>query len=474
MTLHFDNSFASLPENFYTRIMPSPPASPHFVHVNDSMARVLGLTAEEQQLDYLGGYKLWQGSAPVAAVYAGHQFGAFVPRLGDGRALLLGEVLHSDNQRCDLVLKGGGKTPYSRMGDGRAVLRSSIREYVVGDYLTALRVPSTRALCLVGTNDIVQREQPEPAATIIRTAPSHVRFGSFEYFHYQQQPENVRLLADYVLEHFYPELAAEPHKYVLLFYAITQRTAQLMAAWQATGFVHGVMNTDNMSVLGITLDFGPYGFMERYTPTQVFNHTDRHGRYAYKQQPAIGYWNLQALAHAFGALLPYEAISEVLGQYWPIYQQSFMQRMTQRLGLIQIQQGDAELVQQFLILLQAENIDFTHGFLALYYTQAALPMPAWLSTKDWALSSTSWWQEYQARLQQQDKSISLELLRQHNPHFVPRFALLQKVIAAVSAGDAAMLDNLLAACQAPFAANSAPADFYECAAAAPTGLSCSS
>src|SRR5687767_3805903 len=240
----------------------------------------------------LTGAKPLPGSEPLAMLYAGHQFGAYVPQLGDGRAILLGEVRNGRGERWDLHLKGCGRTPYSRMGDGRAVLRSTIREYLCGEAMHGLGIPTTRALCIIGTDLRVQRETVEPGALLVRMAPSHVRFGSFEVFYYRGQHEHLRTLADYVIADHYPHLAEEKDKYARFLREVSVRTARLIAQWQAVGWAHGVMNTDNMSVLGITLDYGPYGFMDAYDPGFIPNHSDDYGRYSFHAQPAIAQWNV--------------------------------------------------------------------------------------------------------------------------------------------------------------------------------------
>ncbi|MBP6384121.1 MAG: YdiU family protein, partial [Aeromonas sp.] len=277
-------------------VAPQPLREPRLLHLNQGLLRELGLDGIGEA-DWLACCGLGQplpGMQPVAQVYAGHQFGGYSPRLGDGRALLLGEQLAPDGQRWDLHLKGAGKTPFSRFGDGRAVLRSSIREYLASEALHALGIPTTRALVLVGSDEPVYREQVESGATVLRTAPSHLRFGHFEYFAWSGQGEKIPALINYLLRHHFPELESGAE----LFAEVVRRTARLIAKWQAAGFCHGVMNTDNMSLLGLTLDYGPYGFIDAYVPDFVCNHSDPGGRYALDQQPAVGYWNLQKLAQA--------------------------------------------------------------------------------------------------------------------------------------------------------------------------------
>lgn len=457
--LNFDNSYARLPGAFYTKLTPTPPSGPLGFHLNQALASLVGIDPNADDLrDYLGGYKMFDGADPLAAVYAGHQFGAFVPRLGDGRAILLGEVMGTDQQRCDLLLKGAGKTPYSRMGDGRAVLRSSLREYVVGEYLHALGVPTTRALSLVVASERVQREVSEPSATIIRTAPSHVRFGSFEYFHYSGQYDYVRLLADYAIGLFWPQLAGRNDGYLQWYFDIMRRTAELMALWQVYGFVHGVMNTDNMSLLGLTLDFGPYGFIEEYTPDYVFNHTDQNGRYAFDKQAEIGLWNLRALGHSLSSLLSFEMVTEVLAHYGPVFATTYYKTIARRFGIGNTTQADRTKIDEFLAHAQHHKLDYTHAFLALGKTLGA-ELPFSIQTNLGALSQ-DFWHWHQQKTQALGQPQALALWQQHNPLFVPRTQVLNDVIAAVAGDEWGMLDDLLASCQNPFSFNPQHPEWY--------------
>ena len=291
--LSFDNSYARLPEAFYAKLNPTPFSSPpYLVHANPSAAKLLDLDpgqfARSESAALFGGGMLAPGMEPLAMLYSGHQFGVYVPQLGDGRAILLGEVKNDRGERWDLHLKGAGMTPFSREGDGRAVLRSTIREYLCSEAMHALGIPTTRALCIVGSDDKVYREQIETAATLVRMAPSHVRFGTFEIFYYRKQHEHLKLLADYVIEQFFPHLSDVREKYAAFFAEVVGRTAKLIAQWQAAGWAHGVMNTDNMSILGLTLDYGPFGFMDEYDAGFICNHSDSNGRYAFNQQSYIG------------------------------------------------------------------------------------------------------------------------------------------------------------------------------------------
>src|SRR5215210_2341670 len=321
--LPFDNTYARLPAAFYQRVDPTPVPDPYLVAFSPDAARLIDLDPAAARgpdfVQYFAGNKKLPGSDPVAMKYAGHQFGTYVPQLGDGRAILLGEVRNAAGERWDLHLKGAGKTAFSRFGDGRAVLRSSVREYLACEALHALGVPTTRALCVVGTDLEVYRECVETGALIVRMAPSHVRFGSFEVFAHRGQTDEVRVLADYVIDQHYPHLRDADDKYPAFLREVVARTARLVAKWQAVGFAHGVLNTDNMSILGITLDYGPYGWVEDFDPGFICNHSDEGGRYAFDQQPRIAYWNLAALAQALLSLLSVDDAKAALNPFPDVF-----------------------------------------------------------------------------------------------------------------------------------------------------------
>jgi len=363
--LHFDNHYGRLPPDFYTRLSPTPLPEPYLVAFNPAAADLIGLAHTEagrkEFVEVFCGNRLLPDFDPLAAVYAGHQFGVFVPQLGDGRAILLGEASGAHG-RWDLQLKGAGKTPYSRMGDGRAVLRSSIREYLASEAMHALGIPTTRALAIVGSDQPVIRESVESAAVLTRVAPSHVRFGSFELFSSRGQHEHVGTLADHVIAQHYPHLrdAAQPR--VELLRELVGRTARLIAQWQAVGFCHGVMNTDNMSILGLTIDYGPYGFMEGFDWGHVCNHSDDSGRYAYNMQPGIAHWNLYCLAQSLLPLIEIDAAQAALDLYEQEFEQSYLSLMRAKLGLAAEQVEDAALLQDTLKLLHESRADYTAFF----------------------------------------------------------------------------------------------------------------
>ncbi len=363
--LVFDNGFARLPDTFHSRVQAAPVPAPALVcHSPDALA-LLGLDADAihhpEFIDALAGNRVLPGMDPVAALYAGHQFGHYVPQLGDGRALLLGEAQAPDGRGWEIQIKGGGRTPYSRGGDGRAVLRSSIREFLCSEAMHALGIPTTRALALVGSPLPVYREEEETAALVTRLAPSFVRFGSFEVFYYRNQVEPIRTLADYVIRRYYPAFAALDEPYPAFLHEVARRTAELMADWQAVGFAHGVMNTDNMSILGLTLDYGPFGFLDAFEPGFICNHSDAAGRYAFDQQPDVGAWNVTKLAQALVPLMSVEAASAAIQDYPQRFSRAYVARMAAKFGLAP--GGDTvSLILDALNLLAANRVDYTIFF----------------------------------------------------------------------------------------------------------------
>ena len=361
-SLTFDNGFARLPEAYYSRVCPTPVPDPYLVCYSPEALALLDLDASEisrpELIETLAGNQLLPGMDALAALYAGHQFGHFVPQLGDGRAILLGEVKNAAGEGWEVQLKGAGRTPYSRGGDGRAVLRSSIREFLCSEAMHALGIPTTRALCIVGSDRPVYREDEETAALVTRLAPSFVRFGSFEVFYYRNQIEPLKQLADYVIARYYPDLATRAEPYAELLREVTRRTAELMAQWQAVGFSHGVMNTDNMSILGLTLDYGPFGFLNAFDPSYICNHSDTGGRYAFDQQPDVAAWNLTKLAQTLVPLLSVESASAAIADYPQQFGQAYIARMAAKFGLPA--SGDTvPLLMDALQLLAQNHVDYT-------------------------------------------------------------------------------------------------------------------
>ncbi len=361
-SLTFDNGFARLPETFYSRICPTPLPDPYLVAYSPEALRLIDLDEAEihrpDAIEAFAGNRLMPGMDALAALYAGHQFGQYVPQLGDGRAILLGEVKNAAGVGWEVQIKGAGRTPYSRGGDGRAVLRSSIREFLCSEAMHALGIPTTRALCIVGSDRPVYREEQETAALVTRLAPSLVRFGSFEVFYYRNQVNALRQLADYVIGRYYPHLATLSDPYPEFLREVTLRTADLMAAWQAVGFSHGVMNTDNMSILGLTLDYGPFGFLDAFDPGYICNHSDTGGRYAFDQQPDVAAWNLTKLAQALVPLMSVETASSAIGEYPQVFGKNYLERMAAKFGLPAASET-AGLVLDALQLVAQNHVDYT-------------------------------------------------------------------------------------------------------------------
>ncbi len=367
--LNFENTFARLPNSFHSRQTPTPLPDPYLVSFNANAARLIDLDCEEASrkdfAEHFSGNRMMPGTDPLSMIYAGHQFGHFVQQLGDGRAILLGEIRNNSAELWDVQLKGAGITPYSRQGDGRAVLRSSIREYLCSEAMHWLGIPTSRALCIVGSDEEVYRERIETAAVLTRLSPSHVRFGSFEVFFHRGQHEQITTLADFVINRHFPDLVGDSDKYQLFLNEVTQRTAKLMAQWQSVGFSHGVMNTDNMSILGLTFDYGPFGFMETYDPGYICNHSDPRGRYAYDQQPQVGLWNLACLAQALSPLIPAKQAHDVLDGYAMAYHQHFVSLMSAKLGILNTSPLDIELIASLLRMMQDSQLDYTRLFRSL-------------------------------------------------------------------------------------------------------------
>lgn len=370
--LRFDNTYTRLPAIFFQSVDPKPVPDPNLVAVNPEAATLIDLDPDEAAkpkfVDYFAGNRLLPGSEPIAMRYAGHQFGVWVPQLGDGRAILLGEVRNARGEKWDVQLKGSGRTIFSRFGDGRAVLRSCIREYLCSEAMHGLGIPTTRALCIIGTDMPVYRESQETGAILTRLSPSHVRFGTFEYFAARGDHDNVKVLADYAIEQHFSELLESPDRYRLFFREIVHRTARLIAQWQSVGFAHGVLNTDNMSILGLTIDFGPFGFVEEFNPGFICNHSDETGRYAFDQQARIGYWNLAALGNSLTSFIPVEALRETLDEFGPVFNDHAHHRMCRKLGLIERREEDRQLWIDLLDVLAEARVDYTNFFRALSRT----------------------------------------------------------------------------------------------------------
>jgi uncharacterized protein YdiU (UPF0061 family) len=458
-TLHFDNTYARLPQAFYARLNPTPfNAPPYLVHANRTAAELIDLDpAQLMRSEFtalFGGSALATGMEPLAMLYSGHQFGVYVPQLGDGRAILLGEVKNERGERWDLHLKGAGMTPFSRDGDGRAVLRSTIREYLCCAAMQGLGIPTTQALCLVGSDDKVYREQIETGAMLVRMAPSHVRFGTFEVFYYRKQHEHLRTLADYVIEQHFFHLREADDKYARFFAEVVERTARLIAQWQAVGWAHGVMNTDNMSILGLTLDYGPYGFMDDYDAGFICNHSDHNGRYAFNQQPYIGLWNLSCLAQALLPLAEKDALKAGLDTYQPLFEREYLKLMRTKFGLVDERAEDDDLIRGFLGLLQGSHADYTIVFREL----------SGFSTADGATNEElrehflnrdrfdEWAARYRDRLRNEcgRDDERRDRMNRVNPRYVLRNYFAQTAIEKAQNKDFSEIDRLFTLLQDPF------------------------
>ena len=458
LSLPWQKGFAALGSDFYTELRPTPLPSPHWVGTSHSVAQLLGLPEgwhqSEEALQALTGNQVLAGSTPLASVYSGHQFGVWAGQLGDGRAILLGELAGGH----EIQLKGAGRTPYSRMGDGRAVLRSSIREFLCSEAMHGLGIPTSRALCITGSPGLVRREELETAAVVTRVAPSFVRFGHFEHFAANDQEEQLRTLADYVIDRYYPECrspeATSPwggNPYAALLHSVSERTAQLMAQWQAVGFCHGVMNTDNMSILGLTLDYGPFQFLDAFVPGHICNHSDHHGRYAYNRQPNIAYWNLFCLAQALLPLIEdQDTALAALESYKTVFPDAFMARMHKKLGLTQAQDSSEALVEPLLQLLAQNAVDYTIFWRRLSHAVAQGQFEPVRDLFADRAAFDAWLLSYSELLALEDKALAADLMLNSNPKFVLRNHLGEQAIRAAKGGDFSELATLQRLLERPF------------------------
>jgi uncharacterized protein YdiU (UPF0061 family) len=443
---NFNNSYVRLPEKFYARVAPTPVTLPRLVKLNSQLAHTLGLDISElaspEGIEILAGNRVATGSEPLAMAYAGHQFGNFVRQLGDGRANLLGEVIGTDGLRYDIQLKGAGRTPFSRSGDGRAALGPVLREYLVSEAMAALGVPTTRALAAVTTGEPVFRETPLPGAILTRVASSHLRVGTFQYIAAQGDIEGIRTLADYAITRHYPEAAHATHHYRAFLDGVITRQASLVAQWMLLGFIHGVMNTDNTSISGETIDYGPCAFMEAYNPRTVFSAIDRQGRYAYSNQPHAMHWNLTRLAEALLPLLVEEAGSdeaglasayEALEKFGPQFEAARDAGMRQKLGFNSTHKEDKTLADDLLQRMADNRADYTQTFRRLSHVAAGLQQnPGVRELFADPLAFDTWQVKWRQRLMKENISPEQRTLtmKQTNPIFIPRNHLVEEMIVA--------------------------------------------
>ena len=454
----FDNSYARLPDALFSRAVPVPVARPGLAVLNENLAAELGLDVaalREKGAEIFAGNALPSGADPIAQAYAGHQFGHFT-NLGDGRAILLGEQITSRGGRFDIQLKGSGQTPYSRRGDGRAALGPMLREYIISEVMHALGIPTTRSLAVVTTGEQIVREELLPGAVLTRVAASHIRVGTFEYASAIGDRAALEALTRHTLERHYPELSGADNPALALFEGVLERQAKLIAQWVCVGFVHGVMNTDNMALSGETIDYGPCAFIDTYDPGTVFSSIDRGGRYAYGNQSNIAHWNLARLAEALLPLIDEDkekavaAAEEKLSKFPERFHAHYTAGMRAKLGLVGEEEGDYDLAREFLLWVKTAEADFTSSFLALTKAAESGELLGPLSFGGAPLRA--WHEKWTARLERQreERSGVLVVMRRANPVVIPRNQRVEEALAAAAAGDFAVMHQLLDALRNPF------------------------
>ena len=471
--VNFDNSYARLPERFYSRLAPEPVSAPGHIRVNHPLAEFLGIDADwlasGEGVEVVAGNRVPDGADPIATVYAGHQFGSWNPQLGDGRALLLGEVVGGDGRRYDIQLKGSGRTPYSRGGDGRAPLGPVLREYIVSEAMFALGIPTTRSLAAVTTGDPVYRESALPGAVLARVASSHIRFGTFQYFAARQDREALMLLVDHAIERHYPQSADADNRPLALLEHVVTQLAELVARWQLVGFIHGVMNTDNMLISGETIDYGPCAYMDTFNAETVYSSIDHGGRYAYRNQPGIAHWNLAAFAQTLIPLMDADQdkgvalAQDVIDRFPNLFLDAHQRGMGAKLGLTLDGDEDESLVQDLLSLLTQAEADFTLAFRAL----ADRAHPAGASSPIDELFQFGelfepWLERWQARTESESASPAERqaVMYRANPIFIPRNHQVERAIrAAEDEGDFGPFHALVERLERPFDYDPADADY---------------
>lgn len=462
---NFDNSYARLPELFFSKVEPTPVRSPELVVLNDRLAASLGLNAEALRSGdgaaTFAGNRIPEGAAPLAQAYAGHQFGHFT-MLGDGRALLLGEQITPAGERFDIQLKGSGRTPYSRGGDGRAALGPMLREYIISEAMHALRIPTTRSLAVATTGEPIIRETELPGAVLTRVAASHLRVGTFQYVAKWGTVEDLQTLADYMLQRHFPDFDPEENRYLFLLREAVKRQASLIAQWQLVGFIHGVMNTDNMALSGETIDYGPCAFMDAYDPATVFSSIDRQGRYAYGNQPYIAAWNLARFAETLLPLLHGEEeqaikmAEDAISDFASLFQRNWLAGMRAKLGIFNEEQEDESLIGDLLGMMHKYRADYTNTFLALTFDKREG------SDLSCAAEFAAWHERWQARLgrQQESQASSHQLMRSSNPALIPRNHRVEEALeAAAERGDYSVMERLLQVLSNPYAHSPEQAEY---------------
>jgi uncharacterized protein YdiU (UPF0061 family) len=461
---NLDNSYANLPKTFFSRQSPTPVRSPKLTILNYPLAKSLGLNIESLQssdgVEVFAGNNIPEGGLPIAQAYAGHQFGYF-NMLGDGRTILLGEQITPSGERFDIQLKGSGRTPYSRGGDGRAALGPMLREYIISEAIHALGIPTTRSLAVVTTGESIIRENLLPGAILTRVAASHIRVATFQYAAEWGRVEELRALADYTLKRHFPEVDGAENRYLFLLKQVIKRQALLIAKWQLVGFIHGVMNTDNMAISGETIDYGPCAFMDTYDPATVFSSIDREGRYAYGNQPPIAEWNLARFAETLLPLLhdnqdkAIEIAQDALSDFAQLYHNNWLSGMREKLGIFNEEPQDESLVEVLLNIMHKYDADYTNTFLALTFDKFS----------DMELFDTKpfkeWYELWQTRLsrQQESKNSSHELMKKSNPAVIPRNHRVEEALEAAQKGDYSIMEKLLDVLSNPYAHSSEQTEY---------------
>ncbi|MDE0736403.1 MAG: YdiU family protein [Pirellulaceae bacterium] len=460
MPFLFDNSYSRLPGDFFSLVKPTPVSTPVLIRLNHDLATGLGIDTEKldspEGLAILAGNQCADGSEPLAMAYSGHQFGGFSPQLGDGRAILLGEVIGKDGIRYDIQLKGSGPTPFSRRGDGRSALGPVLREYIVSEAMAALGVPTTRALAAVTSGDQVVRQGFEPGAVFTRVARSHIRIGTFQWFAARQDNDNLKILSDHVIDRHYPEAQQEANPYRALLDGVIGRQASLIAHWMQLGFIHGVMNTDNMTVSGETIDYGPCAFLDNYEAGKTFSSIDQHGRYAFGNQGSIGHWNLTRFAETLLPLLDKDqekavATAEAALAHFPaLYQAALQERFTAKLGIENGDTSDWNMMENLLAAMEEGEADFTQVFRNLpeAFESGDDHIVARLFKQPETI--VAWLTSWRARLQQLDPGQATALMRRTNPVFIPRNHRIEAAIQAGNRGDFTLFHQIHQVLQQPF------------------------